>query len=82
MWGMTLRQFTSLQLRRYNGEGRTPAYIAYRGKVYDVTGSRRWRDGLHEGLHWAGFDLTEYLANAPHGEEVFERYPVVGEMVS
>lgn len=71
-----------MQLRRYDGSGRGPIYVAYRGKVYDVTASRRWRDGLHENLHWAGFDLTEYLADAPHAEEVFARYPVVAELVT
>ena len=46
-----LRQFTSLQLRRYSGENGQPAYIAYQGKVYDVSKSRYWKDGLHEDLH-------------------------------
>ena len=28
--------------------------------------------------HFAGADLTGEFADAPHGEEVFERYPQVG----
>ena len=79
---MSLPRLTPMQLRRYDGAGRGPIYIAYQGKVYDVTASRRWRDGLHENLHWAGFDLTEFLADAPHAEEVFARYPVVAELVT
>ena len=76
-----LRQFTQLQLRRYSGENGQPAYVAYQGRVYDVSKSRYWRDGLHEDLHWAGFDLTEFLADAPHGAEHFARFPLVGELV-
>lgn len=78
---LPLRRFTSLELRRYGGEGRQPAYVAYKGKVYDVTGSRRWKDGLHEDTHWAGFDLTEFMPEAPHGDEVFAKFPLVGEMI-
>jgi len=28
----------------------------------------------------AGEDLTKYLEDAPHGEELLERFPVVGEL--
>lgn len=66
-------RFTLDTLRRFNGDG-TPAYIAYAGVVYDVSGSRRWRKGLHENLHWAGQDLTSELSFAPHKDEVF-RHP-------
>ncbi|MEJ2499686.1 MAG: cytochrome b5 domain-containing protein [Campylobacterales bacterium] len=72
---MTLRE-----LKAFDGRGGQPAYIAYKGKVYDVTQSPLWQEGDHEGLHRAGTDLTEMLAGAPHGEEVFERYPVVGTL--
>lgn len=51
--------------------------MAYRGVVYDVSAMRRWRGGFHEGLHFAGQDLTEFLSEAPHGEEVFQRPGVV-----
>ena len=34
--------------------------------------------GEHMGLHGAGHDLTGEFPDAPHGEEVFERYPQVG----
>jgi predicted heme/steroid binding protein len=45
--------------------------------VYDVSAMKRWRGGFHETLHFAGQDLTRYLADAPHGEEVFRRPGVV-----
>jgi predicted heme/steroid binding protein len=41
--------------------------------VYDVSDCPKWRTGLHEALHFAGFDLTSELPEAPHGREVFTR---------
>ena len=58
------------ELRRYNGES-NPKYIAYQGKVYDVSDCPHWRGELHQGLHFPGQDLTPEMADAPHGEEVF-----------
>ncbi len=64
------RKFTREQLRRFHGDG-TAAYIAYRGVVYDVSRCPKWRDGIHEGLHWSGQDLSDELQFAPHEEQVF-----------
>ncbi|MCB0517208.1 MAG: cytochrome b5 domain-containing protein [Chitinophagales bacterium] len=64
------------QLALYNGTDKDEIWIAYKGKVYDVTHSRLWRNGQHY-LHWAGQDLTEELADAPHTEKVFEKFAVV-----
>jgi predicted heme/steroid binding protein len=55
-----------------------PAYIAYRGKVYDVSGSFLWMGGRHQVLHDAGVDLTEALESAPHGEDLLGRVPIIG----
>jgi predicted heme/steroid binding protein len=55
--------------------------VAYEGRIYDVSLSPEWRDGLHRNLHWAGQDLTAYLVEAPHGEENLSRYPVVGRLL-
>ena len=63
-----------------NGQDRNEIWIAYKGLVYDVTSSSLWRTGLHYGLHWAGQDLTEELADAPHTEQVFSRFDVVGRL--
>jgi len=60
-------------------EGRA-ALVAFKGRVYDVTESRLWKEGLHMALHRAGGDLTEHLPMAPHGEEVFDRVDLAGEM--
>lgn len=62
-----------------NGVDRPEVWIAYQGVVYDAGRSHLWRRGRHY-EHWAGQDLTDELADAPHGEEVFERLPVVGRL--
>jgi len=66
------------ELARFDGRDGRPAYLAYAGKVYDVSDSFLWRVGRHQALHRAGQDLTEALGQAPHGPELLERFPVVG----
>ena len=72
------KKFTSEELKQYNGKDGRPAYIAYKGKVYDVTDNYLWIDGDHQGEHASGKDLTEELAQAPHGEETLERVKLIG----
>jgi len=62
-----------------NGQDKPYIWIAYKGIVYDVTNSRLWTNGKHY-EHWAGQDLTEELADAPHTEKVFERFEIVGKL--
>ncbi|GAB4457734.1 MAG: hypothetical protein Kow0070_10330 [Anaerolineales bacterium] len=64
---------TDLELRRNNGERGTRKYVACNGIVYDVTDCPKWRQDLHENLHFPGQDLTSELPEAPHAEEVFSR---------
>ena len=71
---------TPEELRTYDGKEGRRAYIAFKETVYDVTESRLWKDGEHQGMHIAGVDLTEAMADAPHGEEVFKGFPVVGKL--
>ena len=68
------------ELKRYNGQNGAKAYIAYKNVVYDVTDSPLWEDGFHQDLHAAGVDLTSELSDAPHGDEVFEEFEVVGKL--
>jgi predicted heme/steroid binding protein/uncharacterized membrane protein len=65
-------------LAEFNGNDGKPIYIAYRGKVFDVSNSKIWKGGLHMNRHRAANDLSVEFKSAPHGEEVFERYPQVG----
>jgi len=76
-----MRRFTREELRQYDGREGRPSYVACNGRVYDVSDSFLWRDGVHQVTHRAGTDLTEALRTAPHGEELLERFPVVGVIV-
>jgi len=80
--GAELRKFTLEELKQYDGREGRPAYIAFKGKVYDVTESYLWIEGDHQGQHVAGKDLTGEMAVAPHGEETLERVKLVGVLVS
>lgn len=73
-----MKEFDSDELSQYNGENGTPIYIAHAGKVYDVSESKLWRNGLHMKRHNAGRDLTTDIQAAPHQTDVLERYPQVG----
>ena len=71
---------TLSELREFDGKSGKPAYVAFKGKIYDVSESKLWKEGKHQSLHSSGSDLTEAIANAPHAEEVLMKFPVVGEI--
>jgi predicted heme/steroid binding protein/uncharacterized membrane protein len=75
------RNFTPEDLARFSGENGTPIYIAFEGRVFDVTTSRFWRGGMHMKRHPAGKDLTAEMSAAPHDLSVLNRYPQVGVLV-
>ena len=75
-----LTPYTRSQLALRNGEDRPEIWCAYAGVIYDVSASRLWRNGKHY-EHWAGQDLTAELADAPHADWVFTRFPAVGRLV-
>ncbi len=70
-------RFDPLTLSGFDGKEGRPAFIAYSGRVYDVSNSRFWRNGVHM-RHLAGQDLSGSLSKAPHGEEKLKGLPVVG----
>ena len=72
-------RFSPEDLGRFNGLGGKRALIAFKGRVYDVTGSEQWKAGLHQMKHRAGNDLTGEIKMAPHSESILERCKVVGE---
>jgi len=72
-----LQTYTKQQLALRNGQDKPQIWVAYMGVIYDVTESRLWKNGKHY-EHWAGQDLTEELADAPHTEAVFEKLEKVG----
>jgi predicted heme/steroid binding protein len=71
------KTFSKEELRQFDGKNGRRAYIAYKGKVYDVTDSYQWIDGDHLG-HLAGLDLTEQMDIAPHEGVVMEKMILVG----
>jgi predicted heme/steroid binding protein/uncharacterized membrane protein len=73
-----MKEFSEEELARNNGENGNPTYIAHAGKVYDVSGSKLWRNGVHMKRHKAGDDLTTDIQAAPHEMDVLERYPQIG----
>ena len=73
-----MKEFTSEELVTFNGKEGKPVYIAFEGKVYDVSKSSLWSSGLHMNRHPSGKDLGGEISAAPHGTEVFERYSQVG----
>jgi len=76
--GSYMRKFTEEELAQYDGRNGNPVYIGYKGKVYDVSNSFLWKGGRHQVFHSAGMDLTDALKQAPHGEEILKKFPIVG----
>ena len=74
-----LPTYTKSQLALRNGQDRDEIWCAYEGTIYDLSASRLWRNGKHY-EHWAGQDLTDELADAPHTNSVFARFPAVGKL--
>ena len=73
------KEFTLEELNKFQGlEGR-PAYIAFKGKVYDV--SEVFLNGDHNGIN-AGEDITEDFGSSPHEENIFLKYKVVGNLIN
>jgi predicted heme/steroid binding protein/uncharacterized membrane protein len=76
------KEMTPEQLLAFDGKEGRPAYIAYKGLIYDITNSRLWKNGQHMMKHHAGTDLTAVLKNAPHGEDKVLAMPQVGMCVA
>jgi len=70
-----IRKFTTEELAGYNGRNGKPAYLGYKGKVYDVSGV--FKNGEHAGVK-AGYDITGSFHQGPHQEDIFTKFPVVG----
>jgi predicted heme/steroid binding protein len=75
------KKFTLEVLQEYDGKNGRLGYIAYKGKVYDVTNDPLWIEGDHQGEHKAGVDLTDELKRAPHGEDKLAMVKLIGMLV-
>lgn len=69
-------------LCQFDGKDGRPAYIAYKGLIYEMTKSRLWKNGSHMMKHAAGNDLTDILSTAPHGEDKILAMPLVGKLLA
>jgi predicted heme/steroid binding protein len=74
-----MKVYSKQQLALRNGQDKPEIWIAYQGQIYDVSTSRLWKRGMHY-EHWAGQDLTDELEDAPHTEQVFEKFQVIGQL--
>lgn len=72
-------EITITQLSLRNGQDKPEIWIAYNGMVYDVSKSRLWKAGKHY-EHWAGQDLTDELKDAPHTQEVLQKFQIIGRL--
>lgn len=75
------QDLTVEELHGFDGSEGRPAFIGYKGKVYDVTASRLWKDGSHVKKHSAGHDLTDALRMAPHGDDKLASMHEVGRLM-
>ena len=73
-----LKEFTLDEIKEYNGQDGKPTYVVYEGRVYDLTESKKWKNGRHMNRHESGGDLTADIQAAPHKPDVLERFPQIG----
>ncbi len=72
-----MKVFDKEELAKFDGKDNRKAYVAYLGKVYDLTGIPESEHGDHYG-HPFGVDLTDEIDVAPHSDNLVLDMPVVG----
>lgn len=75
------KDITTEELHSFDGKEGRPAYVVYKGLIYDVTASKLWKNGSHLQKHLAGHDLTDALKMSPHGEEKILSMPQLGKLI-
>jgi len=75
-----MQEFDIAELEKFDGNNGRPVFVAHKGKVYDVSNSKLWKNGLHMKRHHAGQNLTADIQGAPHEPDVLDRYPQVGTL--
>lgn len=76
-----MKEYTKTQLALRNGQDKEEIWVAFENNIYDVSSSKLWRKGQHY-EHWAGQDLTTELKDAPHTSNVFDKFKVIGKLIS
>ncbi len=74
------KQFSADELKQFIGKDDPHCYVVCCSKVYDVSKNPVWETGVHADSLEAGGDLTLHMKDAPHGCEVLNNYPIVGEL--
>ncbi len=73
--------FSPEDLAYFDGKEGRPAYVAYKGDVYEVTPSAFWYEGEHILKHSAGMDLTTSMTLAPHSDNVLDGFFKKGTLI-
>jgi predicted heme/steroid binding protein len=76
----SMKIFSKEELNKFNGKNGNKSYISYKGLVYDVSSSYHWRNGEHWVVHNAGMDLTAEMEDAPHLDDMLDKFEVVGKL--
>lgn len=71
--------FLRFRLKEKMGKRLSMVIVGFKGKAYDFSDSPMWKEGLHMKRHRAGEDLTHEMSKAPHGEEVLEKFSIIGD---
>lgn len=75
-----MKVYTPEELAEHSGSGGKNTLVGVDGKVYDLSGSKKWVNGSHMKRHRAGRDLSRDIRAAPHGQEVLENFDLVGAL--
>lgn len=75
-------RLTVSQLSQFDGQNGGLAYLAFEGDIYDVTNASGFENGVHQGMHLAGQDVTDILPTAPHGTSILSQLTIIGELIS
>ena len=53
-----MREMTAEELAAFNGKTGSPVYVAFQGRIYDVSKSPLWSTGAHMKRHPSGKELS------------------------
>jgi len=76
-----LKPFSLEEIQTFDGTEGKPIYVAYKGKVYDLSKSPLFQGEKRMRCHIAGKDLTKDIDVAPHGEDLIFKFPLVGRLI-
>jgi len=76
----SLKVFTVEELKQFDGKDGRPLYVHFEGKVYDLSNSNLWIQGIHMSAHRHNENLEVAIRGAPHGEEVLSKFQIIGEL--